>query len=100
MCCPGHPGEPLQESLGSCEAVSTGEMPCLEQTTCTCPSHFSVTRRKTGGELGEHLSVCRRETPVQKCSPPIGEGGDRQPNRPLHREEEGIEEGTQLRGET
>lgn len=64
---------------------------------CTCPSHLCVTRRKTGGELGEHLCACRCETPVQKSSPLIGECGDRQPNRPLHEEEEeDIEEGTQL----
>jgi len=48
-----------------------------------------------GGELGEHLGESRHKAPVQKSSPPIGEGGGQQLNRPLRREED-LEEGTWL----
>lgn len=53
---------------------------------------ISLTGRKTGGE---HLSERRHKAPVQKSSPRIRGGGDRQLNRPLHREED-LEEGAQL----
>lgn len=56
---------------------------------------ISLTGRKTGGELGEHLSERRHKAPVQKSCPHIRGGEDRQLNRPLHREED-LEEGAQL----
>lgn len=62
---------------------------------CACPLHLSLTRRKTGGGLGEHLSERRHKASVQKLSPPVGEGGDQQLNRPLHGSED-LEEDAQL----